>query len=472
MKSKVVSLVVLWALSLYPSLGNAQTVAAATNDIAPSPIQFSNAASDGAGQCCLLYNFQALPDAEYPSAGLVMGANGVFYGVGYAGGTSNLGNSGAVFQLAPPAAGDPPTVETVIYNFGSTSASDGASPYGNLIITKSGVLYGTTVYGGTSNLGTVFRLKPPAVAGGDWTETVLYNFGDNGVNDGANPEAAVLLKNGVLYGTTSVGGGTGCGGSGCGTVFELTPPVAPAKAWKEKVLYRFSDAHGAFPFGALIMDAKGNVYGTTSIGGTADNGTVFELTPPASAGGAWTESVLYKFTGGSGSNPYSTLVFDAAGSLYGTTLNGGSFDIGVVFRLTPPASAGGAWTEAVLHDFTLPLDSKGMICYTCPNHGANPYAGLVITKSGVFYGTTVFGGEITDDSAGTIFKVEPPASAGGAWTESVLHSFTGMALVDAGSSNGDGFSPYAGLILQDGLLYGTTESGGEFNYGIVFSLKP
>jgi uncharacterized repeat protein (TIGR03803 family) len=418
--------------------------------------------------CCLLHPFLAAPDGNTPEAGLVMDANGVLYGTTYNGGTSTLSGGGVVFSLASPAAGGPQTVETILHTFGSESATDGANPLGGVILASGGVLYGTTTVGGTEGVGTVYRLTPPAAAGGDWTEDVLYSFGTNSVNDGALPYASLLLYKGILYGTTSIGGGTGCGGSGCGTVFKVTPPVAPATAWKETIIYRFSQSHGGVPYSNLIVDKDGNLYGTTSVGGASDNGTVFELAPPKTTGGKWTETVLHSFGGGDGANPESGLVFDDSGALYGTTFNGGGYDIGLVFQLAPPATAGGKWEETVLHDFSIPPAPPPATgpCYTCPNNGADPYGGLAISKSKVVYGTTVWGG---GNNAGTIFKLDPPATSGGNWKETVLHSFTGSGTAAPGSDNGDGFNPYGGLILNNGLVYGTVQSGGSFNYGDVFS---
>jgi uncharacterized repeat protein (TIGR03803 family) len=418
--------------------------------------------------CCMLHPFLAAPDGNTPESGLVMDANGVLYGTTYNGGTSTLSGGGVVFSLASPAGGGPQIDETILHTFGSQSATDGANPVGGVILGTGGVLYGTTTFGGTQGLGTVYQLTPPASAGGEWTEDVLYNFGVSSVNDGANPYASPLLYKGKLYGTATNGGGTGCGGYGCGIVFEISPPVPPSTAWKETIIYRFAQFHGSFPYSNLIVDKDGNLYGTTSMGGPSDNGTVFELAPPKTAGGKWTETVLHSFGGGDGANPESGLVFDDSGALYGTTFNGGGYDVGLVFQLAPPATAGGKWEETVLHDFSIPAappPAHGP-CYTCPNNGANPYGGLAISKSKVVYGTTVWGGGYL---AGEVFRLNPPTTAGGKWKETVVHSFTGSGLEPPGSDNGDGFNPYGGLILKNGLVYGTVQSGGEFNYGDVFS---
>jgi uncharacterized repeat protein (TIGR03803 family) len=170
-----------------------------------------------------------------------------------------------------------------------------------------------------------------------------------------------------------------------------------------ETLYSFSYGSGATPYGVLIADASGALYGTTLAGGAGSgpgSGTVFKLTPPTTAGGTWTESVLYSFTGTTdGANPYyGALIADASGALYGTTVNGGAAGGGTVFKLTPPTTAGGTWTESVLYSFTSTTD------------GAKPYGGLIADASGALYGTT------PNPGSGTVFKLTPPTTAGGTWT--------------------------------------------------------
>jgi uncharacterized repeat protein (TIGR03803 family) len=301
---------------------------------------------------------------------------------------------------------------------------------------------------------------------------VLYSFGADPINDGANPFGSLLLYKGNLFGTTLIGGNTGCEGTGCGNVFELSPPVPPSTEWTETIIHQFSDSDGAMSYSNLIADEKGNLYGTTSMGGASENGVVFELEPPREKGKKWTETVLFSFNGGDGANPESGLIFDDSGALYGVTFNGGPDDIGVIFKLAPPAKASEKWKETVLYSFILPIapPPNHGICYTCANSGANPYGNLAMTKDKVLYGLTVWGGGAND--AGAIFQLSPPASPSGKWTETVLHDFTGLATRPAGSDNGDGFNPYSGLLLKDGVLYGTVSSGGPFNYGDVFSFTP
>ena len=336
---------------------------------------------------------------------------------------------------------------TGLYSF--TGSTDGCCPSAGLTRDAAGNLYGTTRYGGPEDKGTVFELMPRA--GGGWTEQTLYSFG--GGTDGAGPVAGLILdRAGNLYGTTSGGGDLACGAPyGCGTVFRLMPQAGGR--WTEQVLHSFGGGtDGEEPAAGLIFDPAGNLYGTTSYGGTYDYGVVFEIT----AGGGWREQVLHTFgSGGDGIVPYyGSLVIDAAGNLYGTTLYGGAYGSGgTVFELMP----GG--TERVLHSFGNGTD------------GAGPYAGLIMDASGNLYGTTGDGGDLNCHygvGCGTVFELVP--QVGGGWTETVLYAFKGT----------DGNYPLAGLIFDvAGNLYGTTDGGGGscstppgVPCGTVFKLTP
>ncbi|MGA2369618.1 MAG: choice-of-anchor tandem repeat GloVer-containing protein [Candidatus Korobacteraceae bacterium] len=288
------------------------------------------------------------------------------------------------------------------------------------------------------------QAQTPATSGG-WTEKLLYSFcAQTNCPDGEYPYAGLIFDAaGNLYGTTQSGGNVGgnCGTYGCGTVFELTP--TGGGSWTEQVLHAFNGTDGSTPFAGLIFDAAGNLYGTTEDGGAYGEGTVFELT--LIAGGGWTEQVLYSFGNGTGDGtaPIAGLIFDAAGSLYGTTVSGGTYtcfggdECGTVFELTP--TAGGGWTEQVLHNFT-----------GAYNDGAYPYGDLIFDTAGNHYGTTSEGGNA---GAGTAFELTP--TEGGSWTQQVLHSF-GIGT--------DGARPNAGLVFDAaGNLYGTTYFGGTNN---------
>jgi uncharacterized repeat protein (TIGR03803 family) len=376
----------------------------------------------------VLYTFTGYSGGAIPYAGLIFDRAGNLYGTTQRGGTYD---NGTAFELSPLAGGG--WTENVLYSFGN--GVDGFQPGAGLIFDAVGNLYGTTYLGGTYNNGTVFELTPQG--GGGWTENVLYSFNNNGTDAGFPHGGVIFDAAGSLYGTTRAGGA-----HNAGAVFELTPQAGGG--WTEKVLYSFkNNGTDAFnPLAGLIFDGAGNLYGTTSRGGIHDYGTVFELTPTAGEG--WTEKVLYSFGNGTdGGYPEAGLLFDGAGNLYGTTVSGGTYTYGTVFELIP--QAGGGWTENVLHSFGNGTD------------GANP-TGLIADGAGNLYGTTVGGGY----GSGTVFELTP--QAGGGWTEKVLYSF---------SNGSDGGYPYAGLIFDGaGNLYGTTSEGGFYTSGTVFELTP
>jgi len=309
------------------------------------------------------------------------------------------------------------------------------------------------------------------------TEKVLHDF--TNVRGGAIPVGVILDDSGNLYGTTFDGGGadsTGCGGSGCGTVFELTPKAGGG--WTEKVLHSFSekDPVGFNPSSGVIFDSSGNLYGTTSGGGRFGCGyggtlcgTVFELTPKA--GGGWTEKLLHSFKpdGKDGQNPRAGLIFDTSGNLYGTTWYGGSgscYDgnghgCGTVFELAPRAS-GGEWKEKILCSF----NGNG-------KDGVWPNGGLIFDKSGNLYGVTLESALVVG-GYGTVFELQK--SVGG-WRLIILHAFNG--------DGKDGNNPIGSLVFDtSGNLYGATIAGPPQGYdgpcqdgtdtgcGTVFELSP
>jgi len=381
--------------------------------------------------------------------------------------------------------------ETLLHSF--RNWPDGANPQAGLIRDAAGNFYGTTYYGGMKHgctghgCGVVFKVgkagketvlytftgpdgglpmgglvrdKPGNLygttsAGGasdlgtvfkldpSGHETVLHSF--TGPPDGENPFAGLVLDpRGNLYGTTEGGGIGTC----CGTVFKVDT------TGKETVVYTFTGgADGGGPFGGLIRDKASNLYGTTFGGGTSDLGIVFKVTPNG------TETVLYSFVGGTdGQFPAAGVIMDSAGNLYGTTKNGGNptvcngFGCGTVFKLAKNG------TETVLYSFSGGAD------------GSAPLAGVIRDTAGNLYGTTVGGGNLSCGSGsgcGTVFKVDTTGK------ETVLHSFAG----NHGDPR-DGDEPSAGLTRDAaGNLYGTTSSGGKyqnfnFNVGTVFKLSP
>jgi uncharacterized repeat protein (TIGR03803 family) len=379
-----------------------------------------------ASQEMVLHSFNGR-NGNVPFASLIFDAAGNLYGTTALGGSGacNYGRPGCgtVFELTPKTGGG--WTEKVLYNF-KDNKRDGTLPHSSLIFDGIGNLYGTTNAGGPYARGTVFELMPKA--GGGWAEKVLHSF--NGT-DGAGPTGLIFDGAGNLYGTT-----------GAGTVFELIPKAGGG--WKEKVLHSFG---GEIGVASLIMDAAGNLYGTTIYGGAYRKGTVFELTPKADGG--WTEKVLHQFKkdGKDGFHCWASLIFDTSGNLFGTTIDGGAHNKGVVFELTP--TAGGRWTENVLHDFS----GNG-------KDGSRPPVGLILDAAGNLYGTTTDGGTYGD---GTVFELMP--TTGGGWTENVLHNFSNIG--------GDGMQPAASLILDAaGNLYGTTQNGGADGDGTVFEITP
>ena len=328
--------------------------------------------------------------------------------------------------------------EKILHSF-RPNGRGGQNPEPGVVFDTAGNLYGTTIVGGAYGVGTAFELTPKA--GGGWTERVLHTFKSNG-RDGNYPSASLIIDAaGNLYGTTPRGGI-----HNGGTVFELMPKAGGG--WVEKVLHTFGNGPG--PVGGVILDAAGNLYGTTQHGGAYDLGSVFELT--RKAGGGWTEKTLHSFNPnrGDGILPSAGLVFDTAGNLYGTTSDGGAYGVGTVFELTP--SAGGRWTEKVLHHFK--NDGKD---------GQNPFASLIFDVAGNLYSTTNYGGTgaCFNVGCGTVFELTPKARGG--WAEKVLHSFTSMGK--------DGQWPDGGVVFDAiGNLYGTTPDGGPFGYGVVFKL--
>jgi uncharacterized repeat protein (TIGR03803 family) len=324
----------------------------------------------------------------------------------------------------------------VIHNF--TGGGDGANPYAGLTIDASGNLYGTTVNGG-SGYGTIFKLSNQGLG---WIFTPLHSFKGN---DGAGPAGGLTIgPDGALYGTT-YNGGSGA----AGTVFNLMPGARISRNifgnWIATVLYGFSGGTdgGAPEFANLIFDPAGSLYGTAAAGGSGGGGgVVYQLTPSQ---GGWTESVLYSFQG-DGFEPLGGVIFDYQGNLYGTTAAGGDYNCGglgcgTVFKLT---RVGSGWTKTVLYSFQGGSD------------GGIPVGGLRFGVLGDLYGTTSWGGQ---NGGGTAFELEP--YLGGHLT--VITSFTGTSQLYGG--------PTSGLTSDSSSnLYGTTCQDGAHGAGSIYKL--
>lgn len=391
----------------------------------------------------VLYAFTGGANGENPDdiGGLVLDKNGIIYGTA-AGGNTNcpyLTSCGIVFELAKTG------TETVLYTF--LGGTDGAGPIAGLIQDNSGNLYGTTYYGGTGQCkvektvvgcGTVFQLSPPITGGRAWTETVLYSF--QGM-DGASPVASLVRdESGNFYGTTTIGGAGNCRGGGGQQGCGTIFKLD--STGKETVLYSFtSKTDGGYPNAGLVRDTAGTMYGTTASGGN--------LTQACGSVGCGVvfkvdqtgnETVLYSFTGtgGDGTQPYyGTLVRDSAGSLYGTTTYGG---YGNGYGIVFKVSKQGK--ETVLYSF------KGS------RDGGYPFGGLARDAAGNLYGTTSDWGKA---GFGTVFKLSRTG------TFIVLHGFTGQ----------DGAFPVGNLVRDAlGNLYGVASNGGAYYYGTVFKAKP
>ena len=420
-----------------------------------------------AASYALLYTFNGGTGGGRPNGSLVMDRAGNLYGTTYYGGVVNANcpsGCGVVFELILGTNGK--WTATVVHTFAGGNA--GGGPLSGLTFDSVGNLYGTTSYGGnstncTGGCGTVFELTPGA---GTWSWKGIYNFTGS---SGQTPMGRLLFDSaGNLYGTAFQGGSTNCSG-GCGNVFELMPNSNGKWSWKG--LHSFiGGQNGWGPVSGLILDAAGNLYGTTEWGGNttcSSNGvtgftcgTVFKLTPNLT--GQWTLTQLHAFSGpnnsgnptGDGANPVSEVLFDDAGNLYGTTSSSGRFSsgaevcgpCGTAFELTPASS--GPWMEQVLHAFNR-LDD-----------GNSPQS-LVRDSLGNLYGTNAQMGHF---HGGNIFKLA--LGTGGVWVETVLHAF------QLPPANG-GDTPGGGLLLDNaGNLYGATTKGGSSDQGVVYEVTP
>jgi hypothetical protein len=387
-------------------------------------------------------------------ASLVADAAGNLYGVAYIAG--NLANSscaysigtgcGTVFELSPASGGG--WKVTVLYRF--TGGADGRGP-ADLAIDAAGNIFGVAQEGGNSSgcvgghgCGTLFELKQSA-SGRHFT--LLHTF--TGGADGSIPMALTRDAGGAIYVTLQNGGNTDCE-LGCGTIFRLKP--TSSGGWRASTLrlfdWTFNNQGAKVPFGRVTFDAAGNLYGVAG-GGTYNDvwstsfGVVYKLSPAST--GQWDQTILYSFCPGTtvacnnGTDPVAGVILDSSGNLFGTTVDGGFYNNGTVFELTPTSS--GPWSETVLYTFTGGTD------------GANPTSPLIFNTAGDLLGTTSNGGDVNCvfGPCGVLFQL---TSSSGSWQQTVLHSFTGGY---------DGAYPgsSSGLLLdQSGTIFGTAGYGG------------
>lgn len=386
----------------------------------------------------VLFNF-TVQGGWGPYAGVTRNAAGNLYGT-----TSGFGvDAGTAFELKHT---DGDWIMNTLFTFDPLGGSltNGYYPWSGVVFGPEWALYGTTYAGGSLGYGLVYRLTPAGTVCKTslcpWTETILYNFA-GGSSDGATPGLGDVAfdRAGNLYGTT-MGGGT----SGKGVVYKLTPSNG---SWSEQVIYNFSGgSDGSVPWSGVILDAAGNLYGTTAAGGGFGGGTVYELSP---SGPGWSETVLHSFEGSDGTVPYAGLIFDQSGNLYGGAFAGGVNGGGTAFELSPSE---GSWTFSVLQSFTYEFDAGG------------PMGSLAIDGAGSLYGTTYYDGAY---GLGTVFKLTPHD---GSWTYTLLHNFRDAP---------DGALPMGGPTVDAlGNIYGTTSEGGtqgcefEVDCGTVWEITP
>jgi uncharacterized repeat protein (TIGR03803 family) len=323
----------------------------------------------------ILYSFTGGADGGEPYKGVTLDREGNLYGTAVTGGSGSCeGGCGVAYKLTKSGG---TWTQRVIHAF--TGGNDGSGPGARLTVDREGNVYGMTPIGGAYGLGTIYKIHQGPRGG--WTFKVIHAF-TGGADGGSGSAGRMILRNGLLYGAATTGGTYGSG-----VVFELTPRAVGR--WDFRTIYSFrGQPDGSFPYGALLFDGSGNVYGTTYYGGTNNIGAVYKLSRRPV--GEWNESVIYSFQDvPDGNSSISNLVFDGAGNLYGTTSEGG-LGRGTIFKLSPVG--GGQWTETVVHRFQGPPD------------GAFPYNGLVVDRFGNFYGATVHGG---DDDDGSVYQFTP-----------------------------------------------------------------
>jgi uncharacterized repeat protein (TIGR03803 family) len=395
----------------------------------------------------IIFALDETTDGVSPYGALIVGGT-TLYGTALQGGSHGCGT---IFSVATPG-GQQPTPK-ILWTFAGGS-NDGCMPYGRLTLDSDGSLIGTTYAGGTFSNGTVFRLTSSGGANPTWSIKILWSFGNTG--DGLNPSAGVTFVNGTdssagLYGTTTYGG------KGYGTVYRLKPPANPNDPWIETVIYKFANGKdGAFPWGGVLRDMTGLLYGTTNLGGSpADRGVVFRLTPVPGQK-IWDHTPLYRFKGaGDGGNPgYVDLIAEFDGSNNITALYGTAESVtitndqtcGVAYKLTTADQMAWSWSKIA----NFPCTGNRF-----PRSGL-AFANGIDAMDGV-YGVTRF----SVGHFGSVFKLTPTT---GQWTRTTLWKFT--------DNDFDGDQPVGAVTVLNGKIYGTTIQGGTGRSGTVFRVVP
>jgi uncharacterized repeat protein (TIGR03803 family) len=423
----------------------------------------------------LVYSFRGPPDGYVPNGGLISDDSGHLYGVTYYGGVTPRGCNGSVgcgtfFTYNPSS-----RQETVLYSFGRTQR-DGQVP--SSLLFYEGSFYGTTQDGGTNaDLGTVFKITPPAGKGGNWQETVLHRF-HGSPDDAASPVQLTIDASGAIYGTAGNGGAVTNCFQGCGAIFKLTRPPSGKGEWRERILYSFAGPPDGEAPSSLILAPNGTFYGETNAGGRSTAcgndrgcGTIFALKPSGSS--RWTETILHSFKAAKapkddGEFPFGGLLLMSNGALYGVTTYGGPLQhcytqgypwsgCGTFFRIQPTPGQRGAWTESILYRFKGDAFSAG-----APDS--------ITLQHGDFYGTTVRGGSGDCDRGvrcGTLFDLIP-SRQDKKWTEAIMHAFMGGA--------NDGWDPGGPIVADHKNLYGVTMYGGSgscpLGCGTIYEYEP
>ncbi len=414
------------------------------------------AATADAATYKVIHSFAGGPaDGAEPSEGLVADAGGNLYGVTFSGGTDD--DYGTVFELSPPAAGGVNWAERVIHYFGAPG--DGVQPYGQLLIDRNGALYGTTLYS-NGVYGTVFKLSPPRISGGAWSESVLSGFAYDPASGATAPNPGLAMDaSGALYGTM----GTSQSSKFFGSVFRIAPSVGAGGQWIRSTIYAFKGSpDGAYPYVSVSIDGAGNLYGTTANGGAygAANGgygTVYTLTPPSGAGKAWTEQVVHSFQGQPIPAPtVDPVIVRATGKIFGSSYDYDSTaDVWrrQIFKLSPPNATRPAWGFAVIAGARSGASTESY----------NLAGSLTFGSAGAIIATQLAGGPANE---GKVFSLTEPAPGAATWVKHPLYLATG------GLPQGINI---AGPVVQDaaGNIFGVTVGGGNKNAGgVVFEITP